>query len=211
MRYFCFLCTEVFCLINAAQLKELKGVNFPGSNNPRFCRFVWERSRHYLKPVRNFAFPAAFSDISIFFFFLYSLSICFSDKYFFCIWEWILLYFPSLIVSCRFYWYCVFMVMSILEITFCLLLSFSFSLYFSVLQASLSVLSGLCLLVLCVFIFCLSFQLRNVFGFASYFYISLPFFIVASNIQMECVFLCYVSIITFLVCPIPINTYMYVL
>ncbi|XP_068239086.1 dmX-like protein 2 isoform X2 [Palaemon carinicauda] len=32
-------------------LKELKGANFPGSNNPRFCRFVWERSRHYLKPV----------------------------------------------------------------------------------------------------------------------------------------------------------------
>lgn len=177
MRYFCFLCTEVFCLINAAQLKELKGVNFPGSNNPRFCRFVWERSRHYLKPVRNFAFPAAFSDISIFFFFFpYSLSICFSDEYFFCIWEWILLYFPSLIVSCRFYWYCVFMVMSILEITFCLLLSFSFSLYFSLLQASLSVLSGLCLLVLCVFIFCLSFQLRNVFGFASYFFLFLYLF-----------------------------------
>ncbi|XP_076053753.1 rabconnectin-3 alpha isoform X2 [Oratosquilla oratoria] len=32
-------------------LKELKGVNFPGSNNPRFCRFIVERSRHYLKPV----------------------------------------------------------------------------------------------------------------------------------------------------------------
>ncbi|XP_071522289.1 dmX-like protein 2 [Panulirus ornatus] len=34
-------------------LKEFKGVSFPGSNNPRFCRFVWERSRHYLKPLLN--------------------------------------------------------------------------------------------------------------------------------------------------------------
>ncbi|XP_069954424.1 dmX-like protein 2 isoform X5 [Cherax quadricarinatus] len=32
-------------------LKEFKGVHFPGSNNPRFCRFVWERSRHCLKPL----------------------------------------------------------------------------------------------------------------------------------------------------------------
>nr|XP_045610736.1 dmX-like protein 2 [Procambarus clarkii] len=45
------LCTEESCLINAAQLKEFKGVHFPGSNNLRFCRFVWERSRHCLKPL----------------------------------------------------------------------------------------------------------------------------------------------------------------
>ena len=32
--------------------KQLKGVNFPGSQNPQFCRLVIHRSRHLLKPVR---------------------------------------------------------------------------------------------------------------------------------------------------------------
>ena len=31
---------------------QLKGVNFPGSQNPQFCRLVIHRSRHLLKPVR---------------------------------------------------------------------------------------------------------------------------------------------------------------
>ncbi|KAF2367901.1 RAVE complex protein Rav1 C-terminal [Trinorchestia longiramus] len=30
--------------------RELKGVHFPGSNNPRFCQLVIERSRHHLRP-----------------------------------------------------------------------------------------------------------------------------------------------------------------
>ncbi|XP_046400831.1 dmX-like protein 2 isoform X2 [Ischnura elegans] len=29
----------------------MKGLNFPGSHNPRFCQFVIDRSRHLLKPV----------------------------------------------------------------------------------------------------------------------------------------------------------------
>ncbi|XP_050731976.1 dmX-like protein 2 isoform X2 [Eriocheir sinensis] len=32
-------------------LKELKSAGFPGASNPRFCRFVFERSRLYLKPL----------------------------------------------------------------------------------------------------------------------------------------------------------------
>ncbi|XP_065333652.1 dmX-like protein 2 isoform X2 [Cloeon dipterum] len=31
----------------------IKGLNFPGSHNPRFCQFVIERSRHMLKPVHK--------------------------------------------------------------------------------------------------------------------------------------------------------------
>ncbi|KAL7632237.1 UNVERIFIED_CONTAM: hypothetical protein RMT77_017453 [Armadillidium vulgare] len=37
-------------------LKDLKGGggNYPGANNPRFNQFVWERSKHYLKPVLTY-------------------------------------------------------------------------------------------------------------------------------------------------------------
>ncbi|XP_059484944.1 dmX-like protein 2 [Neocloeon triangulifer] len=31
----------------------MKGLNFPGSHNPRFCQFVIDRSRHMLKPVNK--------------------------------------------------------------------------------------------------------------------------------------------------------------
>ena len=33
---------------------QLKGLNFPGSQNSQFCRLVVNRSRHLLKPVRIF-------------------------------------------------------------------------------------------------------------------------------------------------------------
>ena len=32
---------------------QLKGLNFPGSQNAQFCRLVIHRSRHLLKPVRR--------------------------------------------------------------------------------------------------------------------------------------------------------------
>ena len=34
------------------KIVQLKGLNFPGSQNPQFCRLVIHRSRHLLKPVR---------------------------------------------------------------------------------------------------------------------------------------------------------------
>ena len=33
-------------------MEQLKGLNFPGSQNTQFCRLVVNRSRHLLKPVR---------------------------------------------------------------------------------------------------------------------------------------------------------------
>lgn len=33
---------------------QLKGLNFPGSQNTQFCRLVVNRSRHLLKPVRTY-------------------------------------------------------------------------------------------------------------------------------------------------------------
>ena len=38
--------------INENKSKQLKGLNFPGSQNSQFCRLVIHRSRHLLKPVR---------------------------------------------------------------------------------------------------------------------------------------------------------------
>ena len=36
-----------------SQFSQMKGLNFPGSVNPQFCRLVLQRSRHLLKPVRE--------------------------------------------------------------------------------------------------------------------------------------------------------------
>lgn len=30
---------------------QIKGANFPGSHDPKFCALIIERSKHYLKPV----------------------------------------------------------------------------------------------------------------------------------------------------------------
>ena len=50
------LLTLVFLLIFSSlknpDFQQLKGLNFPGSQNQQFCRLVIHRSRHLLKPVR---------------------------------------------------------------------------------------------------------------------------------------------------------------
>nr|CAD7425066.1 unnamed protein product [Timema monikensis] len=38
------------CLSRSHLLVQMKGLNFPGSHDPRFCQFVIDRSRHLLKP-----------------------------------------------------------------------------------------------------------------------------------------------------------------
>lgn len=42
------------CLFSVICSHQMKGLNFPGSHDPRFCQFVIDRSRHLLKPVRAF-------------------------------------------------------------------------------------------------------------------------------------------------------------
>lgn len=41
----------LLCAFSLFLLAQIKGLNFPGSHNPRFCQFVIDRSRHMLKPV----------------------------------------------------------------------------------------------------------------------------------------------------------------
>ncbi|CAG2058163.1 unnamed protein product [Timema podura] len=41
----------LLCLSRSHLLVQMKGLNFPGSHDPRFCQFVIDRSRHLLKPV----------------------------------------------------------------------------------------------------------------------------------------------------------------
>lgn len=49
-RFLCY-CVSLF-FVNCS--RQMKGLNFPGSHDPRFCQFVIDRSRHLLKPVRVF-------------------------------------------------------------------------------------------------------------------------------------------------------------
>ncbi len=48
--------TTYACFLFAADalINQMKGLHFPGSQNPQFCRLVLQRSRQLLKPVRAF-------------------------------------------------------------------------------------------------------------------------------------------------------------